>query len=94
MIVRQKDFMKDIYEKYPHFTESCLDNICKKGMTRMNSFLKAGNELMIRTNPSEEEIKFFIPMSPEAQQIHSTRKYYNKLRRLERKNNEQKTGNK
>lgn len=92
MIVKQEDFMEQIYAKYPHFTEASLDNICKKGMSKLNSFMKSGNEVIIKTEHKGEEIKFFIPMTPEDQQIHSTRQYYKKLRRKQEDDEQKKSG--
>ncbi|MCK5019137.1 MAG: hypothetical protein KAS32_18900 [Candidatus Peribacteraceae bacterium] len=82
MQIEIDDFLDDLCEKYPHFTRDSIEKICRKGLFKLNTFLKDSNEIRMRAR-QDEEVRIFIPMSPEMQQKHSTKKYYQKLKKKE-----------
>lgn len=89
MIIKQKDIMKEIYEEYPDLTKGCLDKICKKGLSGVNMTMRRGFELFIKliVNKKEDEMKFFIPTSPEIQSEISSINAY-KLAQKQKRNEE------
>jgi hypothetical protein len=89
MIFSQKDIMQEIYEEYPDITPEALDKICKKGLSGVNSTMRRGFELFVkcRVDGKLDEMKFFIPNTPEVQ-IELSRLNFYKLSKNKRTNEE------
>jgi hypothetical protein len=60
------DVLKELYTEFPEIDEKSIDKICKAGMSGVNKLMRAGEELRIDLDRSEQ-IKFFIPCNPELQ---------------------------
>jgi len=78
MIINQKDIMEEIYEEYPDITPEALDKICKKGLSGVNATMRSGFELFIKctVDGKLDEMKFFIPNTPEVQTELSRLNFY------------------
>jgi hypothetical protein len=60
------DVLKELYEEFPEIDEKSIDKICKAGISGINKLMRSNEELRIDLDDSEQ-IKFFIPCSPETQ---------------------------
>ena len=78
MIIKQKDIMEELYKEYPDITPESLNKICKKGLSGINSTMRRGFELFIkcRVDGKLDEMKFFIPNTPEVQREISRINFY------------------
>jgi len=80
MIITLEDILDDLEKDYPEITRESLKKICKKGLANVNSLLRNGDEI-IMDGPKREEMKFYIPLSPEKQIAKMRKKYYTKKNR-------------
>ena len=63
---KMTDVLKELYVEFPEIDEKAIDKICKTGISGINKLMRAGEELRVDLDKSEQ-VKFFIPTTPEKQ---------------------------
>jgi len=92
MILKTADFIDDMCEEFPDISRKSIESICDKGMKGVHRVMRDGMELFIK-GVEHEEVKFFVPYTPERHEQLDTRNYYKKLKRKKTKD-EQDSNNK
>lgn len=90
MIKTYEDYIDIIHSKFPDVARSSIDRICRKGLRAINKIMRGNLELILYL-PDMEEMKFYIPMTPEKQDKLDTHNYYRKIKR--RKQRDEQKGN-
>jgi hypothetical protein len=84
MIFTLEDLLDDLEEEFPDLTRKSIKRICETGLFRMKRILRSGRELILG-GKRMPLIKFFIPMTPEAQhEVTKYNKFKDDIRRNER----------
>ena len=88
MIYEHTDFIKVLSEIHPEIEEKSLELIVRRGLQGINRVMRSGQELLIHKfyidGKQDDWIKFFINMTPEAQNKHALRNFYRKQRKKEK----------
>jgi len=80
MIIVLDDILDEVKKEYPEFTRKSIEQIGKRGFSRINMELKNGNEVLLKGH-KREEIKLYKPKDPEIQIQDARRKYYVKKKK-------------
>lgn len=87
MIYKHEDFIDKLAKIHPEIEEASLELITRRGLQGINRVMRSGQELIIsnfrRNGKQDDWIKFFIYMTPEAQQKHAMKNFYRKERKKE-----------
>lgn len=57
------DVLPELYEEFPEIDEKRIEKICNDGLMGILRFGRIKEELIVRC-PGNDEIKFFVPLSP------------------------------
>ncbi len=87
MIYKHEDFLESLSSLHPEIEKESLELIVRRGLQGVNRVMRSGQELIVsnfrRNGKQDDWIKFFIYMTPEAQQKHAIKNFYRKERKKE-----------
>ena len=63
---KMTDVLEELYKEFPEIDEKAIDRICKTGISGINKLMRAGEELIMKMDKTEQ-IKFFRSASPAVQ---------------------------